>query len=186
MKTEFCSFCRTKQSPLYGLTADPDAYCICAMCLEKFSKARAKKLAEACCFCAESGKTGYAEKSSGAVICTDCLQKYVEQTRVTPIPTKPLEEVMEVNIQWPTYFDASMDLIEVQVRLHDGKTLSANFTTPPRITWEMEKGRRSGQWADGTYYCHPDLIFVEELTEDRIRRAIQDMSKTGLLKKVFK
>lgn len=185
MKTEFCSFCRTRQEALYGLTSAPDAYCICANCINEFNQKPPKKTSEGCCFCAETGRKGYEEKSSGAVICVQCLVKYLEQTRATPVPVSPSGENFEVKIQWPMYLDSLMDLIEVRIEFTNGEVLSANFTTPGRIPWEMDKGRRNGQWAGGIYFWHDNLVFVDELTDENIQKAVKDLSKNGLLKKAF-
>jgi hypothetical protein len=184
MKSLFCSFCRTKQDRVYGLTPDPDAYCICAACLQTFNDAPAQPLPEPCCFCTAAA-AGYMEASSGATICRDCVVKFLLESK-NPQKETPVDEIEEILIQWPVYFDSTMDLIEVQVRLKDGSLWNANFTTPGRIPWEMEKGKRNGQWAEGTCFWHPDLVFVEELTEDIIRKAVAHLSQNRMLQKAFR
>lgn len=184
MKPLFCSFCRKKQDRVYGLTSDPDTYCICAGCLQTFTSTVAKRLIEPCCFCS-STIAGYMEKSSGASICRDCVDKFLVESKNRQQEV-PVDEIAEILIQWPVYFDATMDLIEVQVRLKDGSRWNANFTTPGRIPWEMDKGKRNGDWAEGACFWHPDLVFVEELTEDIIRKAVAHLSKNGLLQKAFR
>lgn len=184
MKTLFCSFCRNKQDRVFGLSSDPDAYCICATCLKTFNDTPAKPLTEPCCFCFAMAP-GYVEPSSGATICRECVGKYFLESQ-KPVEETQADEIDEILIQWPVYFDSTMDLIEVQVKLKDGTLWGANFTTPGRVPWEMEKGKRNGEWAQGTCFWHPDLIFVEELTEDIIRNAVAHLSKHQMLQKSFR
>ena len=179
MKKLYCSFCRTKQDPLYGLSSYPDSFSICGNCLAQYNQGNAQSLSDTCCFCGALDTTGFEEKEAEAIICVECLARFVKESEAPKQETQGGNEIEEILIDWPVYFDAAMDLINVKVKSQDGTMWNANLTTPPRITWEMEKGKRTGEWASGTYFCHPDLIFVEELTEDLIRQAILDLWKSG-------
>jgi hypothetical protein len=185
MKTH-CSFCRTKQDRLFGLSNYPDSYGICGNCLARYREAPPARLEETCCFCGTLDSPGYEEKEAEAAICADCQAKFLAESEAPAIAGGQSDGIREILIDWPVYFDAAMDLITVQVRLQSGSLWSANFTTPPRIGWEMEKGKKTGDWASGTYFFHPDLIFVEELTEELISRAVEDLWKQGRFEKAFR
>lgn len=186
MKNAFCSFCRTRQDRLFGMSAYPDSFAICGTCLASFHQEQPKPLKETCCFCGALDDAGFEVGDSEATICAGCLSRFLKESETPQASGQADDAIEEILIDWPVYFDAAMDLITVKVQLRDGTLWTANFTTPSRITWEMEKGKRTGEWASGTYFCHPDLIFVEELAESVIRTAIEDLWAQGRFHQAFR
>ena len=61
------------------------------------------------------------------------------------------------------------ETVEVRMTTKDGQEYSANFTARAFIDYMFEKNKRNGERLKGTYFCMPNMILVEELSEQNIR-----------------
>lgn len=72
-------------------------------------------------------------------------------------------------------FDPRKETVEVRLNTRDGQEYSANFTARDFIDYIFEKNKRTGECAKGTYFCMPNMILVEEISEQNIRATIDDL-----------
>jgi hypothetical protein len=72
-------------------------------------------------------------------------------------------------------FDIENDVIDVRIKTKSREEYSANFTTLKFLGYLFEKNKRTGECLSGTYFCMPNMVVVEKLTEDNIRRTIDDL-----------
>lgn len=71
------------------------------------------------------------------------------------------------------------DNIDVWVFTEDGSRYSATFFTLKNIETLMERWRESEECAEGTYFWCVDAIIVREISEEVIRRTIDDLFASG-------
>lgn len=83
----------------------------------------------------------------------------------------------EFKINWTSSepYDIENEAIDVRITTSSGEEYSANFTTLKFLDYVFEKNRRTGECSSGTYFCMPGMIIVEKLTEDNIKRTIDDL-----------
>lgn len=72
-------------------------------------------------------------------------------------------------------FDPKNETVEVRLRTKDDRNYSANFTTKSFLDYMFEKNKRTGECANGTYFCMPNMILVEEITEQSVKKTIDDL-----------
>jgi len=74
-------------------------------------------------------------------------------------------------------FDPRKDTVEVRLTTRDGQEYFANFTAKGFIDYVFKKNKRTGECAKGTYFCMPNMILVEEISEQNVRTTIDDLIK---------
>lgn len=72
-------------------------------------------------------------------------------------------------------FNSVNETVEVRLTTRDGQEYSANFTAKDFISSMFEKNKRTGECAKGTYFCMPNMILVEEISERNVRATIDDL-----------
>jgi hypothetical protein len=72
-------------------------------------------------------------------------------------------------------FNPRDETVEVRLTTRDGQEYSANFTAKGFIDSMFEKNKRTGECAKGTYFCMPNMILVEEISEKNVRKTIDDL-----------
>src|SRR3989344_783844 len=72
-------------------------------------------------------------------------------------------------------FNPRDETVEVRLTTRDGQEYSANFTAKGFIDPMFEKNKRTGECAKGTYFCMPNMILVEEISEENVRKTIDDL-----------
>lgn len=72
-------------------------------------------------------------------------------------------------------FDPKEETVEVRLTTRDGQEYSANFTALRFIEYMFNKNKRTGECADGTYFCMPNMVLVEEISEQKVRATIDDL-----------
>ena len=82
-----------------------------------------------------------------------------------------------VRIHWTSSepFDPRNETVEVRLTTKDGQEYAANFTAKGFVDYIFEKNKRTGECVNGTYFCMPNMILVEEITEQNIRATIDDL-----------
>jgi len=76
-------------------------------------------------------------------------------------------------------FDPKNSLVEVILILEDGQEYTSDFITRKKIEEVFEENKQTGYCADGTYYCRPNMIIVDEITEETIKKTIDDLASTS-------
>ena len=84
----------------------------------------------------------------------------------------------ELKLDLPTHFDQQNDWVDVELTRQDGKKYWAQFFTHDFIVKSFEKDKESGECANGTYFWAPNMIIVKEITEENMRRTIDDLIAT--------
>ena len=72
-------------------------------------------------------------------------------------------------------FDPKNETVEVRLNTRDGEEYHANFTAKNFIDYMFKKNKRTGECAEGTYFCIPGMIIVEEINNQNIRGTIDDL-----------
>lgn len=72
-------------------------------------------------------------------------------------------------------FNPKNETVEVRLTTRDGQEYSANFTAKSFIDYMFEKNKRTGECAKGTYFCMPNMILVEEISEQNVKATIDDL-----------
>lgn len=82
-----------------------------------------------------------------------------------------------VRINWTSSepFDPKNETVEVRLTTKDGQEYHANFTARKFIDTMFEKNKRTGECAEGTYFCMPGMIILEEINDQNIRTTIDDL-----------
>jgi hypothetical protein len=76
-------------------------------------------------------------------------------------------------------WDASDDNIDVEITLSDERKYSATFFTISNIRTLMNKNRLTGECAGGIYFWAANMIVVEDLESETIRRTVAGLIKDG-------
>ena len=72
-------------------------------------------------------------------------------------------------------FDPKKETVEVRLTTRDGQEYSANFTAKGFIDYMFEKNKKTGECAKGAYFCMPEMILVEEVSERSVRATIDEL-----------
>ncbi len=72
-------------------------------------------------------------------------------------------------------FDPRKETVEVRLTTKDGEESLANFTATGFIDYMFEKNKETGECVNGTYFCMPNMILVEEISERNVRATIDDL-----------
>lgn len=74
---------------------------------------------------------------------------------------------------------AADENIDVQIDLFDGRKFAATFFTLRNLKHLLEKFRTTGECANGTYVWAADMIVVESIDEETIRKTVASLIETG-------
>ncbi len=72
-------------------------------------------------------------------------------------------------------FDPRRETVEVRLTTKDGEEYLANFTAKGFIDYIFKKNKKTGECVRGTYFCMPNMILVEEISEGNVRATIDDL-----------
>lgn len=86
-----------------------------------------------------------------------------------------------VNVLGPQTWDVNDDNVDVEILVPGMGRYAATFFTVENIASLFKKNKRSGECANGLYLWASDMILVETLTFDTIRRTVQDLIDTDEL-----
>ena len=75
--------------------------------------------------------------------------------------------------------------IDVRLRTTEGREYTANIVTPKFIEGMFEKNKKTGECATGAYFAMPDMIIVNKINNDNVRRTIEDMIVNKEINKYF-
>jgi 23S rRNA A1618 N6-methylase RlmF len=91
-------------------------------------------------------------------------------------------------INWDSdeLYDPKNEALDVSLFTKDGQEYHANFTTKNFIDHMFEKNKRTGECANGTYFCMPDMIIIEEINDKNIKATIDDLIKNLAVDEFFK
>jgi hypothetical protein len=76
-------------------------------------------------------------------------------------------------------WDINPDNVDVGIELSDGRQYWATFFTLQNIESLFQKNRRTGECAGGAYLWAVNMVIVENLELDTIRKSIEDLISTG-------
>lgn len=82
--------------------------------------------------------------------------------------------------------DPMRETVEVRLTTRDAQEYYANFTARGFIDYMFEKNTRTGECANGTYFCTPNMIIVEEISEQNVRATIDDLINNLEIEEYFK
>jgi hypothetical protein len=77
------------------------------------------------------------------------------------------------------------DNIDIEVTLAGGERFTATFTTLKNIATIMERYQKSGECLGGKYFWASELVVVDDLNLDSIRKVVADLLKSGELFRAF-
>lgn len=105
----------------------------------------------------------------------------------------PVEDITErfrdyqFRVNWYSSqpYNVESEAIDVRITTKDGEEYQANFTTRKFLDYLFEKNKRTGECASGTYFCMPGMIVVERLTDENIKRTIDDLVERLAIKNYF-
>lgn len=83
-------------------------------------------------------------------------------------------------------FDPKKETVEVRLTTKDGQEYQANFTARKFIDYMFEKNKRTGECANGAYFCMPEMIIVERIDDSHIKSTIDDLIKNLEIQNYFK
>ena len=81
--------------------------------------------------------------------------------------------------------DPDNDNVDVQVTFPNGESFSAVFFTLQNIDTLMKHYKKTGECADGSYFCASDMIIVQRLTEQTICETIDNLLAEEEFESVF-
>ncbi|MDP7006369.1 MAG: hypothetical protein QF718_09190 [Phycisphaerales bacterium] len=83
-------------------------------------------------------------------------------------------------------FDPRNETVEVRLTTKDGQEYFTNFTAKNFIDYMFEKNKRTGECAKGAYFCMPNMILVEEISEKEVKATIDDLIENLDIGEYFK
>ena len=83
-------------------------------------------------------------------------------------------------------FNPKHECVDVKLITKDGEEYYSNFITKSYIEWLFEKNKKTGECADGTYFCMPEMVIVEEINKKNIRNTIDELIENLSIEKYFK
>jgi len=69
--------------------------------------------------------------------------------------------------------------VDVEVKFSDGRRFGATFFTLLNLRSLFDKNKETGECAGGAYLWAADMILVEQLSIDVIRKAVVDLIENG-------
>ena len=97
-------------------------------------------------------------------------------------------EGYEFRLNWTSSepFHPRNETVEVRLTAKDGQEYSANFTAHGFIDYMFVKNKNTGECAEGTYFCMPNMILVEEISKENVRKTIDDLINNFEIETYFK
>ena len=95
------------------------------------------------------------------------------------------DEDFQVRVVGAQVWDPATDNLDVEVTLTDGRRFGATFFTLQNVRRLFEKNRATGECHGGLYLWAANMILVETLTMDVIRKTIADLLENGELFSAF-
>ena len=83
-------------------------------------------------------------------------------------------------------FNPRKETVEVRLTTRDGQEYYADFTAIGFINYMFEKNKRTGECANGAYFCMPNMILVEEVSEQNVTDTIDDLIENSDVETYFK
>ena len=80
-------------------------------------------------------------------------------------------------VPWYASEEPNLESEMLDIRVIDNNKIeyTSNFTTLNFLKWVFEKNKRSGECADGTYFCMSRTVIVESLSQENIKRTIEEL-----------
>jgi hypothetical protein len=78
------------------------------------------------------------------------------------------------------------DVAEVRLTTKDNQEYYADFVSKDFIDSIFKKNKRTGEYANGTYFCIPNMILVEKITEGNVKKTIDSLIENLKIKNYFK
>lgn len=75
--------------------------------------------------------------------------------------------------------DPDDDNVDVFVHFENGEQYFASFFTLKNIERLNRKNRESGECSYGLYFWSSDMIIIEEITTENIRKSVEDFLETS-------
>jgi len=85
----------------------------------------------------------------------------------------------QAQVVGPQVWNPSTDNVDVEVTLADGGRFGATFFTLENVRRLFQKNRATGECSGGLYLWAANMILVEELTMEVIRRTVEDLLDNG-------
>ncbi len=82
-------------------------------------------------------------------------------------------------------FDPANEAVEVVITTKSGARYHANFITRDYENYLFEKNTRTGECVSGTYLWIPSRISVREISEEVVRRTVDDLIRNLEIEKAF-
>jgi hypothetical protein len=95
------------------------------------------------------------------------------------------DEDFYVRVVGAQVWDPSTDNLDVEVTLTDGRRFGATFFTLQNVKRLFEKNRATGECLGGLYLWAANMILVETLTMNVIRKTVEDLLDNGELFSAF-
>ncbi len=92
----------------------------------------------------------------------------------------------EIDIPDKEHFNSLNEAVEVTLITKQGEKYSANFITRNFLDYIFDKNRKTKECANGTYFCMPNLIIVNEIDKEPIKITIDDLIKNQEIENYFK
>lgn len=77
------------------------------------------------------------------------------------------------------------DNVDVEVRFVDGKCYVATFYTIENINSLFKKNMKTGECLNGLYFWGADMVIVKELTDENIKKTVDDIIKNKEIEESF-
>ena len=77
------------------------------------------------------------------------------------------------------------DNVDVEVRLDNGKFYTATFFTLENVRSLLTRYKSTGECANGLYLWTVDMIIVENLSKETIRKTVDDLIESGEISSAF-
>ena len=90
-----------------------------------------------------------------------------------------------IRVVGPQVWDPSLDNIDVEVVMADGRRYGATFFTLRNIERLFDKNRETGECQSGLYLWAANMILVRELSFDVIHRTVDDLIASGEFEQSF-
>ena len=78
------------------------------------------------------------------------------------------------------------DIAEVRLTTRDNQEYYADFVSKNFIDYVFKKNKRTGECANGTYFSIPNMILVEKINEENIKKTIDSLIENLEIKNYFK
>ncbi len=92
---------------------------------------------------------------------------------------KPVIREIRIHSNEASGFDPEMDVFDVRIVDESGREYSADFVPVGFLTYVFDKNRKTGECAEGSYFCMPHMIVVERVDQNIVERTVNDLNAKG-------